>query len=69
MLLVWSYEDLIESATDEEKKQHYRQELKRRWPKEQTYYPETEWDKRFLVHMYEDLSFDGYLTKTPEAEM
>ena len=68
MLLVWSYEDLIESAVDEEKKQHYRSYLKLRWPGEQTYYPETEWNKRYLVQLYEDLSFNGYLTKTPEAE-
>ena len=68
MLLVWSYEDLIESATDEEKKQHYRQELKKSWPGEQTWYPETDWDKRDLVHLYEDISFDGFLTRTPEAE-
>ena len=34
-------------------------DLKRSWPGAETYFPEPEWDKRQLIHLYKDLSFQG----------
>ena len=66
--IVEVYEDQIEASTNEEQRQHYRSELKQRWPGMACYYPEPDWDKRDLVNLYEDNSFEGLLTETPEAK-
>ena len=50
-------EERIRLAETEERKAYYRSCLKHRWPRAETFSPD--WDKRELVHFFEDLDFEG----------
>ena len=52
-----SCEAKIAAAETEESRAFYRSDLKLSWPKAATYSPD--WDKRDLIHLYEELDFEG----------
>ena len=57
--IIESVEASITTSKDEEEQEFYRAYLKRSWPGVTTGGDEPEWDKRDLIHLYEDHNFKG----------